>query len=438
MDTDTTIQVRIADIAAALKINDGILDVAREVVIDKVPYTSTKKGRSFRDKWQKFDAFSKAVGLPYHAALDAIDGKLDETYFSPQQINQHRLDALQKTNDKLLKDIQKAQAHTHNIVDSLLNEVGKLPKVTKMPDMNVPDAAPTTAMVDLSDWHIGSAWNNADTGFGDASTDILTERVDLLTRKVVTLSRLQKRISPIPRLCINFLGDIAENAGMHYSSGVHVDRCTIRQVSSAINASENMLTEFLSEFDDVIVNCVFGNHGRIGAKGEQHILDNWDVLIYTFLAGRFIDEPRIKFNISTTPYMAYILDDQPDWVHCITHGDGMPAPFSLPLYSITRAEANISKLLDRSINYSHFAHWHNMAQMDKTFGAIFINGSLVGTSPHGISLRLAGQAKQLFLGFNAEYGQTFEYPIYLQSHKRAEPDEHGILTPYVTDISQLN
>ena len=437
------INVDIKAVASALGINisdidnDPVVEVARQVVRGGMKPQARNQKRSVRDKWAKFTSFALAVNLPHEDALKALEGELDETYVSPAQVSQHRIESAGRMADKLRKELEKAHAYTQNVVDALINEVGILPVVPyKHPTAIEQDTTPTTGMLDLSDWHIGSAWPNADTGFGDMSTDIIGDRVELLTNKVISLTRLQKKIGPINRLCINFLGDIAENDALHSSSAVHVDNPTIRQLSSAINASEKMLKSFLCEFDEVVVMAVFGNHGRMGAKGEQHVLNNWDILAYSFIAERFRDEPRLKFHISTTPYMAYILEDQPEWVHCILHGDGIPAPFSLPLYSITRAEANISKLLDRPINYSHFAHWHNMAQMDKTFGAIFINGSLVGTSPYGISLRLAGQAKQLYQGMHPEYGQTWMYPIYLQSHKRAEPDENGILTPHIESITQ--
>ena len=432
-----TVSVELTAVAKAIGINDRIISTATDVIRHDLKPFAKGQTRQIRRNWETFCKFAAAINLPYPDALDALEGNLDETYVSPAQVSQHRIESAGRIADKLRKELEKAHAYTQNVVDALINEVGVLPVVPhKHPATIEQETTPTTGMVDLSDWHIGSAWPNADTGFGDMSTDIISERVALLTNKVISLTKLQKKIGPIHRLVINFLGDIAENDALHSSSAVHVDQPTIRQLSSAINASEKMLTAFLGEFSEVIVMAVFGNHGRMGSKGEQHVLNNWDVLAYSFIAERFRDEPRLKFHISTTPYMAYILEDQPEWVHCILHGDGIPAPFSLPLYSITRAEANISKLLDRPINYSHFAHWHNMAQMDKTFGAIFINGSLVGTSPYGINLRLAGQAKQLYQGMHPDYGQTWMYPVYLQSHKRAEPDENGIITPYIESITQ--
>lgn len=432
-----TLTLEVKNLAAALKVTGDVVEVAEKVVREGLKPNGKGQKRKVRQCWETFCSFAQACGLPHEEALKAIEGNLDETYVSPAEISQRRIESASRIADKLRKELEKAHAYTQNVVDSLINEVGTIPVTPYKYSTSVEqDDTPTIGMVNCSDWHIGSAWPHSETGFGDMSTDILGARVELLSNKVVSLTRLQKRISPINRLVVNFLGDIAENDALHASSAIHVDNPTIRQLSSAINASERMLKTYLEEFQEVTVMAVYGNHGRMGAKGEQHALNNWDVLAYSFIAERFSDEPRLKFHISTTPYMAYILDDQPEWVHCIIHGDGIPAPFSLPLYSITRAEAQISKILDRPINYSHFAHWHNMAQMDKTFGAIFINGSLVGTSPHGVGLRLAGQAKQLYMGLHPELGQTWMYPIYLQSHKRAEPDMHGILTPHIESITQ--
>lgn len=431
------VTVSVKDMASALGVNDAVILVAKKVIYEGFKPLQRGEPRQTRRHWETFCKLSEALGLPREDCLKALEGQLDETYVSPAEISQHRIESTQRIANKLRKELEKAHAYTQNVVDTLINEVGTIPVTPFKAHANMAsDVTPTTASLDLSDWHIGSAWLNADTGFGDMGTDIIGERVELLTSKVIGLSQLQRKIGPINRLVINFLGDIAENDALHASSAVHTDNPTIRQLSSAINASEKMLRSFLSAFEEVRVFAVFGNHGRMGAKGEQHALNNWDVLAYSFIAERFRDEPRLKFHISTTPYMAYVLEDMPEWIHCILHGDGIPAPFSIPFYAVGRAEANISKLLDRSINYTHLGHWHNMAQLDKTFGSLFINGSLVGTSPHGISLRLAGQAKQLFMGLHPDYGQTWLYPIYLQSHQRAETDEHGILTPHFESITQ--
>jgi hypothetical protein len=364
----------------------------------------------------------------------ALDGELDETATSAHKINQKRLEAERNLVEKYRKMAEKAQAFVLNVVEPVIAEFGKLPITPYSPSTKTTAKGKSeVALLNCSDWHIGSAWPNQDTGFGDISTNILSKRVELLTQKVITLTNIQRHAVPIPKLHINFLGDVCENDALHASSGVQVDQPTIRQMICAVNASERMIQSFLREFEDVTVTAVGGNRGRMGAKNEQHFQNNWDNLAYHLLAERFSNEPRVKIYISTLPFMAYVIPEFPDWVHCILHGDGVPAPLGIPFYSLNRTEGNIVTILDRTINFLHLGHFHQSATLEKFNGAKIVNGSLIGTSPYSISLKLAGQGKQLLMGL-CEDGESWRYNIRLEPRHIFTPDENGILTPYVEKL----
>ena len=430
-----TITVDTEQVAAALGIDDKIIEVARQVVHQGLKPNSHEQKRNVRDKWAKFAAFAEATGLPHADALDALEGNLDETATSTHQITQRRLEAERNLSDKYRKQMEKAQAFVANIVEQIVAEFGYLPPTPYKPLLKDPNNkhAPQTAMLNGSDWHIGSAWPDEDTSMGDMSSNILSRRVELLTRKVVSLVNLQRHAVPVPKLHINLLGDICENDSLHASSGVQVDQPTIRQMIAAVNAAERMIRSFLTEFQEVTVAAVFGNHGRMGAKGEQHFQNNWDNLVYSLLAERFRNEERVSIYISTLPFMAYALPDLPDTVHCIRHGDGIPAPLGIPFYSLRRAESNMVTMLDRSIHYFHIGHFHQSASLEKFNGETIVNGSLIGSSPYGIGFGYAGQAKQRLIGLTEE-GKTWDYNIWLEPRRKFTPDANGVLTPYVQQI----
>lgn len=431
------VTIDIQHLAKALGIDEKVKQVAEDVILRGVKPQGKNQPRIVRDRWNTFERFADAACLPYEDALKALDGELDETYISPQQVSQHRLNALKKTNDKLLKELEHAQAYVQNVVEILINDVGRVQPTPFKPSYNLVDGDHEEwAMLDVSDWHTASTWSHAETGFGDLSTPIMENRIELLTTKTLKLVNLQRRISPIRNICINWEGDFGENAYLHPGSAIHVDGSNMKTLKTNVNMAERMLKTFLGPngFEEIHCKMVRGNHGRMGKKGEQHQHESWDDLFYYFLAERFIDEPRIKFHISQMPFMAYLLPDQPNWVHCIAHGDSIPSYKSIPLYGIDRAESSIARVLDRAINYSHFGHWHNAAQMDRTWGAVILNGSASGTSPYGIGLRLAGLPKQILMGMHPELGQTWVYHIYLDKRRPAVPDENGIITQYAEGL----
>jgi hypothetical protein len=172
----------------------------------------------------------------------------------------------------------------------------------------------------------------------------------------------------------------------------------------------------------------------MGAKGEQHFQNNWDNLAYHFLAERFRNEPRVRIFISTLPFMAYTLPGQPDFVHCILHGDGVVAPLGIPFYSLQRTESNLVTILDKTINYLHLAHFHQGASLDKFNGERLVNGSLIGTSPYSISIKQAGRPMQRLFGMHPDEGISWEYKIHLEQRRSFPPDANGIMTPYVQYI----
>ncbi len=389
---------------------------------------------TFTNNWRR-------IGLHIHPRGSRSELSLAKSP-SPEdaesRITETNLKAALKENKKLVEALDEARAYTENIVEALINKVGRVRAVPYRVKTihKAEDSQPETAMLELSDWHLGGAWPNQDTGFGEMSTDILNERVQLLTQKTINLVSLQRRAAPIPNLHLNFLGDIVENDSLHPSSGIHVDNPTIRQMAAAVNAAERMVTTFLQHFEQVSATAVWGNHGRHGKKGEQHFANNWDNLFYHFLAERFRNEPRFKLYISTLPFMAYCIEGQP-WVHCCLHGNDIPAPLSIPFYWVGRVEGNLSTLLDRPIHFLHLAHFHSGATLDKYNGTRLINGCLGGTSPHSITLGLASQAMQRLYGMHPEHEMTWEYRIHLEPRVQRELDENGMLTPYVQGIGEL-
>lgn len=427
------ITVEIAAVANAVGINEKCIQTAEQVLMGEIKPTGKNQPRQVRRYWETFCKFSDAIGLPKQDALDALQGNLDEIYLTPQQISQNRLDALRKTNDKLLKELEKSRAYVQQVVEALINDVGRVQPTPFKPTYDmVAGEHEEWAMLDTGDWHTGSCWDNAETGFGDMSTSVTEQRLELLTNKTVELVNLQRRITPIRNICINFEGDMGENAYLHPSSAIHVDSTNMDTLKTNVNMAEKMLKTFLGPdgFEEVHCYMVRGNHGRMGKKGEQASQENFDDLFYYFIAERFRNEPRVKFRISQTPTIAYILPDQPNWVHCVSHGDTIPSRLSTPLYGIDREEGKTVRMLDRAVNFSHFGHWHSTAQMDRTWGAIIINGSVSGTSPFGVGLRLASLPKQTLMGMHPELGQTWVYHVYLDKRRPPQPDENGVLTQY--------
>jgi len=433
-----TITVRIEDLAAALKIDERIINTAERVLLHGATPTGNGEPRQTRRNWETFCKFAAACGLPNEDALKAVQGNLDQTYISPQQVSSTRIDGLQAMNNKLRKELERKEAYTQNIVEALISELGTLsPTPFKFPQ-TMSHGDPETAIALLSDWQAGSFWTNADTaGFGEMSTAIISERVRLLTQKIVQLVNLQRMSRSVNKLVLKVLGDIVDGDTIFDSQGVFIDQPALSQMSTCLCLFEEMLVTLLEHFSDGIsIYAVAGNHGRVGRKGEHHPLNNWDHVLYLFIAERFRHDPRVNVFISTANRMAFNLPEAPEWNHLIFHGDTIKSHYGIPWYGVDRDVSRVSEVYDKPFHYVDLAHFHSAAVIDKPYGQKIVNGCLTGVSPLASTLGVGGIPKQIMYGLHPDEGKTWLYDIRVGDRPIIEPDANGIMSSYVQGIGQ--
>ena len=431
-----TITVDIKTIAAALKVDDRVVKVATDVIRNGMKPLGKGQPRQVRRLWETFCRFADVCGLPNEDALKAIEGDLDQTYISPHQISATRIDGLQAMNQKLRKELEKKEAYAINIVQALIAELGthsptplkyKPPTSTKTPEI---------AIALISDWQAGSFWTNHDTGgFGEMSTKIISERVRLLTQKIINLINLQRTTGPIDKLVLKVLGDIVEGDAIFDSQGVFIDQHALGQVSTCLYLFEEMILTMLEHFPDGIdMYAVAGNHGRVGKKGEHHPLNNWDYVLYLFIAERFKNDPRVNVYISTANRMAFNLPAAPDWNHLILHGDQIKSHYSIPWYGVDRDVARVSEVYDIPFHFVDLGHFHSDAVIAKSYGQKIVNGCLTGVSPLANTLGVGGIPKQLMYGLHPTEGKTWLYDIRVGDKPMLGPDENGIMSSYIQGL----
>ena len=69
------------------------------------------------------------------------------------------------------------------------------------------------------------------------------------------------------------------------------------QVFEGVQQFGLMVTEFQHIFPDVHCTAVYGNHGRVGIKGENRLYTNWDRVAYKFMERETRTQEHITWNI---------------------------------------------------------------------------------------------------------------------------------------------
>lgn len=129
-----------------------------------------------------------------------------------------------------------------------------LPKVKK-PSFNKNVKAAETAVAVFADWQLGKVTP-------DYNSEVLANRIDLYTEKLLEITDIQRADHPVKNLHVWLLGDIVEGEEIFPGQSHLIDSGLYRQVG--VNGPEiltNFLTTALENFEHVHVTGVIGNHG---------------------------------------------------------------------------------------------------------------------------------------------------------------------------------
>ena len=293
---------------------------------------------------------------------------------------------------------------------------------------------PQVAMLDISDVHGGEVVRPEDVaGLGKYNFEMCKERMDRLTEGVLSISdSIHLGGIPLPKLVVNFLGDIVTSEDIYLGQGRDIDRILVDQiVQLASELCRRILYPLSQYFSEVLVNAVWGNHGRFGKKGQYHKRTNSDYLLYHFIRQTMGHVENFRMRISLSSFMGYVLPEDPTRPHLIVHGDQVRSYAMIPFYGLERYERRMVGLTQVLFAFTHLGHFHTKANIDGPHGERLMNGSWVGGSDYSIDrLQTAGQPKQNFIGIHPEWGLTWQYPIYLSKDRpKLTLKEDGLYTP---------
>lgn len=174
----------------------------------------------------------------------------------------------------------------------------------------------------------------------------------------------------------------------------------------------------LKHFDKIFVPCVVGNHGRLHKKprAKNKIFDNFEWLVYQFLARHFKDDKRVTFLIPDGPDAIFKIYGKG---FLLTHGDqfrggnaiaGIFSPLMLGFHRKQKKQSSIN----RSFDVMMVAHFHQYIHTNQ----LVINGSIKGYDEYANLCNFAFERPQQSLFINhPENGMVFRTPILCDSYK---------------------
>ena len=246
---------------------------------------------------------------------------------------------------------------------------------------------PHTAVALVSDWHSTEIVDPDEVnGLNRHNPDIGLERAEKYARDLsAEVKRFQDR-AHLEALVLALLGDFLTGEIHGVESARSCDMTPIEEVVFIRPMLTGLIDHLLSELDVPLrIPCVWGNHGRTTDK-PRHRRDagySYEQLIYTDLAATYRDNPRVKFDISTS---AHKVVDAGGFRMLFTHGDkglrygGGIGGLAVPFNRIFRQAWAPTFDVDLA-NVGHF-HTRN------SFRVGFTNGSLVGPNVYAKNMGL--------------------------------------------------
>lgn len=274
-------------------------------------------------------------------------------------------------------------ARLENLEEFLINFVSEYKPIEPF-DIDIDFENDPSAMVVLSDWHLGA---NVKGRFNVFNNKIAKKRIDKVFNKVYN-KVIQEDIKV---LHIANLGDLVHGV-IHVSTKIQSEEDVIQQV---IKASD-YLCKFIEPFIDLGVYVkyynVVGNHGRVTPNKNDvaGIEENFEKLILTIIETKFGGLDNFESIgcqdglIETT-----ILNKK----FILTHGN---------FDSKANASFRLPQLLGYVPDYIISGHVHHDSSTDYGTTMHIVNPSLIGADDYATSGRYGGRAGQKLITFDGQ------------------------------------
>ena len=283
--------------------------------------------------------------------------------------------------------------------------IGQIPKVPVFkPTKNV---GQEVALVHATDWQLGKK---------TASYGLTTcrKRIEQLTQKVIDLTNIQRTHHAVNECVVMFGGDMVEGVGIFPGQAYEIEAHLYMQLFEAASIMEWMVTTLSANFSKVHVVCEFGNHGRLGRKGDMPSGDNIDRVSYKIAAERTERLKNVTWQMSDDWHQIVTIGE---YRALLVHGDEINSfGGSTPAFGILRKCNAWSTGVVEPFQDVYMGHWHTpMTLTMANAGRIFVTGSTESHSEYARAFIAAvGKPSQRLHFVDPKKGRvTAEYTCWL-------------------------
>lgn len=263
------------------------------------------------------------------------------------------------------------------------------------------------ALIHATDWQLGKRT----VSFGIST---LAKRMEQFTEKITELTTIQRAHHPVKECVLLFGGDMVEGIGIFPGQAYEVEAHLFEQLFEATSIMESMVLSLSQFFEKVHVVCEYGNHGRLGRKGDMPAGDNIDRMAYKIASERTAHLKNVTWQMSSDWYQIVNVGN---YRALLVHGDEINSfGGNTPAFGILRKVNAWSTGVVEPFQDCYMGHWHTpMSLTMANAGRIFVTGSPESHNEYARAFIAAvGQPSQRLHFVDPAKGRvTAEYVVWL-------------------------
>lgn len=257
-----------------------------------------------------------------------------------------------------------------------------------------------TAVLLLSDLHYGKETDS----YSPASAK---RALDTAAKQLASAQELFK----YDNLHVLILGDINDGSGIFPTQS---NEQAIQNPEEQANQASELLTTFLrgqaeQVWKKVTVDCVAGNHGRLGRYADERA--NWDQIAYRYLQKNLLGSIPVSLQDKGSPFFKRVRING-HWI-LLHHGHAIPCGGGIPVHATNRR-----MLMWQHTNRGPFkmlvmGHLHTLAHWEHCGIQVLISGSPVTGDEYIRNLGSEGSQSWWLFGTSKKYLIEWQVPLRL-------------------------
>jgi hypothetical protein len=223
--------------------------------------------------------------------------------------------ALENTQRSLAKSKAKTQDMVYAVYSSAMEASLVQPHIKIKPRKATKSNKAEVALVHLTDWQAGKVSVSY-------NLEVLRKRIEQMVDKVISLTEIQRAHHPVNECVLVLGGDMVEGLSVFPGQQWEVEAHLFEQMFTVVNIIQQVVHSLAAEFSKVRVICEYGNHGRLGRKGDMPAADNVDRMAYQIASDRCAHLKHVTWQQSSDWYQVAEIGK---YKLLVVHGDEMPS-----------------------------------------------------------------------------------------------------------------